>query len=130
MVMGTFVQSFAHKAFNDQKHLLEMLGISTDFINDKLRKLAGLGSWGKYSQNCHAELMNFLGKPDCSEPFYHQAPPTILKPAPGQESVQTKAFPIFLPHRLGSMSCSWESIRALMTSSNSGKSCQTEATHD
>lgn len=96
---ATKVQSFAHKAFNDQKHLLEMLGISTDFINDKLRKLAGLGSWGKYSQNCHAELMNFLGKPDCPEPFYHQVPLTILKPAPGQESVQTKAFPIFLPHR-------------------------------
>jgi hypothetical protein len=73
-ISATGLQEIAHKAFAGQEGLLSSMGLSNDLVNGSLNKLASLGSYGRNYQNCHRELLNYLGEPSTPAPFVHSAP--------------------------------------------------------
>ena len=58
------VQVEAAAAFEDQRKLLQGIGVSEDFIDSELKLLAGLGSSGRHKNHCKVELERALGAPD------------------------------------------------------------------
>ena len=98
---ATKMQQIALQSYKDQVLLLKTLRLSEDFAHTTLKKLASLGSFGKFPNNCHTELMCWLGEPSTPAPFMHQVPFVCEKIASGQQDQNvTIDFPIFLPHSL------------------------------
>jgi hypothetical protein len=93
------LQEIAHKAYTDQESLLSSLGLSTDLIKGSLRKLASLGSYGRNFQNCHRELVSYLGEPSTPAPFVHSVPMLCQKASSSESLVNCDVEMLFfLPH--------------------------------
>ena len=89
------LQTLALTSYNEQVKLLEKLGLSKDFANTSLRKLASLGAFGKFQNKCNAELRTYLGEPDTPAPVLQQVPLLVMKPQPGQPTKIIHDLPIF-----------------------------------
>ena len=101
------VQQIALQSYRDQEALLERVGLSKDHASKSLMRLARLGSWGKFSGNCHHDLITFLGEPSLPKPLEHKMPLTIPKMIVKEgidlgvaKVVRQKQYPILLPHVL------------------------------
>ena len=94
------VQRYASDAVQDQEHLLSSLRISKDNVSKSLKRLAGLGSGGKYEQNIKNELLRYIGEPLLK--FVKFIVPLVRDKSGDEAAPPTKEidFPIMLPHEV------------------------------
>ena len=93
------VQADALRNYNDQCNLLTRLGMSTDYADQDLADLAGLGARGKSPGNCKAGLTRMIGTPTVPGPDYIDVPMQILKPKQGEEEVRKVKMAVLTPHK-------------------------------
>ena len=96
---ATGVQAIAHKAYADQLMLLSSLRLSIDLASASLKRMSGLGTHGKHQQNCHTELLNYLGEPSTPAPFVCAVPLLCQKTSHADAEVHRDVeMSFFLPH--------------------------------
>jgi hypothetical protein len=92
------VQRLAALAYDDERELLSKLRQPPSSGSASIKALAGLGNFGKHSQNIHRDLVAFLGEPDSPPPFEVDITIKNLKPLPDEDAVRMQKMPFFLPH--------------------------------
>ena len=92
------VQREAHLSYRDQTKLLESLGLSRDYAQPSLTRLARLRNWGAQSSNVKTDLVTAIGEPKIPEACFVQVFTQHLKAEDEKDSVIETAFPILLPH--------------------------------
>ena len=98
-VSASKAQQLAKKSYDDQLKLLSDLGISGDRANPTLKRIASLGASGKFPNNCHAELLKYLGEPSTPAPMLHKVALQRLKISTARpDEIVEVDQPIFLPH--------------------------------
>ena len=101
MVLGEIsspqLQRYASSALNDQINLLKSIGQSIDLACADLRRLAALGSYGKYDQKFKPELVRLLGANMLAEAHSIDIPMAIGKSHEGE--AVTTSCPLLLPQR-------------------------------
>lgn len=93
------LQASADIAHQDQRSLLEMLGINVEYADATLRHLSTLGASGRHKQNIERDLKTYLGQPSVPKPFHANIHVKIQKPRPGQSQISSEQVAFLLPHQ-------------------------------
>jgi hypothetical protein len=117
--LQTFTRADANRKTTLAKALLARLNHAPEIGSKDLKRLAGLGVFGKYPGKAHSELLDLLGEPDYVKPVSIELPIKVIKFV--GNSVRRMAQQFFLPHVHFADSYKRDGLRQLLGNEDSPK---------
>ena len=117
--LQTFTRADANRKTALAKALLVRLNHAPEVGSKDLKRLAGLGAFGKYPGKAHSELLDLLGEPDYVKPVSIELPTRVIKVV--GNSVRSMAQHFFLPHVHFAGSFKRDGLRQLLGNEDSPK---------